>query len=194
MNADVCVLRMDAKNISLSQCQPWNLPPSFWVPFLLPCILCISLHPYSSTHLPAHTYTVRGGRWDHWDWGIVLIYRADLLHRAAAITPCVCVCSCLCSLKLCSDHPSLPSSSLVLSGKGSETCTSWRTLLWHNYIFFSTKKWRDVIGQLDCSVEVCLCMFSSLMKEMKSCATMAPAVTFSVWGYCPCCQGNQLLW
>lgn len=37
-----------------------------------------------------------------------------------------------------------------------------------------------MIGQLDCSVEVCLCMFSSLMKEMKSCATMAPAVTFSV--------------
>lgn len=187
-------------------CYKWTLKTSLWANANHGISLLLSEFHFSFpvfsaspfTHTVPHTYPPTHTQWGEEDE----IIETEGLYWSTGLTYCtgqlqllrVCVCSCSCSLKLCSDHPSLPSSSLVLSGKGSETCTSWRTLLWHNYIFFSTKKWRDVIGQLDCSVEVCLCMFSSLMKEMKSCATMAPAVTFSVWGYCPCCQGNQLLW
>lgn len=168
--------------------------PSFFLSSISPSLYSLHLPSPIQFHTPTRPHIHSEGRKMR---SLRLRDCIDLQGWLIAQGSCnysVCVCSCSCSLKLCSDHPSLPSSSLVLSGKGSETCTSWRTLLWHNYIFFSTKKWRDVIGQLDCSVEVCLCMFSSLMKEMKSCATMAPAVTFSVWGYCPCCQGNQLLW
>lgn len=122
-----------------------------------PLLNVTSSFPCNAPFLHPPTSTRGGGRWDHSDWVIVLIYRADILHSAAEFTAYVRACTL--DKVLRAIRPSYPKWKPRWNMQ-----TSFCAALWFHYLSVCAD-WRvsrAVIGQHSCHLSMRLCCWREI--------------------------------